>query len=462
MANERILVVEDNNIVLQDIRTRLEKLGYSVVGTARSGIEAIEKAAVAKPDLALMDIKLRGEMDGVEAAAVIRRCNDIPIVYLTAYTDANTLDRAKLTEPFGYILKPFDESALHTNIQIALFKHEMERNLRESERWLSTALKCIGDATVCTDAQGRVRLLNQVAEELTGRSQAEAMGKPWSDVIEVVDEATRSPLGVSPSELAADERRLRAGELLLIDKRGAEIPIELTAKPIIDGDRTLGMVLVFRDITERKVASEALEQNHQLLHLVLEGVQDIIFLKNLDGRFILMNRAGCGLVQRPESEILGKLDSDLYGPGTASLMSQAHERAIETGDVQTFECVMTSDGTERTFLVSEVVCRTRTGSLLGVVGIGRDITEVTVDRMPIHQKQKLAVTGRAVGELAHEVNRSLTGIRESFLAIKEVATQQEGYDRQVGEIEEELAHIAGIARQMSELYWTSRSRHVRG
>jgi CheY-like chemotaxis protein len=123
MANERILVVEDNNIVLQDIRTRLEKLGYSVVGTARSGIEAIEKAAVAKPDLALMDIKLRGEMDGVEAAAVIRRCNDIPIVYLTAYTDANTLDRAKLTEPFGYILKPFDESALHTNIQIALFKH---------------------------------------------------------------------------------------------------------------------------------------------------------------------------------------------------------------------------------------------------------------------------------------------------------------------------------------------------
>jgi hypothetical protein len=142
-------------------------------------------------------------------------------------------------------------------------------------------------------------------------------------------------------------------------------------------------------------------------------------------------------------------------------MAHAQKRAIETGEVQTFECAIASEGAERTFLVSEGLCRTRTDSPLGVVGIGRDITEVKVDRMPIHQKRKLATTGRAVGELAHEMDRSLTGIRESFVEIKKVAAQQQGYDRQVGEIEDELAHIAGIARQMSELYWNSRSRHLR-
>jgi PAS domain S-box-containing protein len=458
MATERILVVEDNGIVLQDIRRRLEKMGYVVAEQARSGVEAIDKAMISRPDLVLMDIKLRGEMDGVEAATIIHERLDVPVVYLTAYADGKTLERAKITEPFGYIVKPFDENALHTNIQIAVFKHSMERKLRDGARWLSTTLNCIGDATVATDAAGRIRVLNPRAQELTGWMEADAIGRPWSDVLEVVEEGSRFPAFTSP-EAPSVEGGGRPRDLLLIDKDGAEVPIELTTRPIADGlGEVSGIVMIFRDVSERKVAKEALEQSHHLLHLVLEGVDDIIFLKNVEGRYILMNRAGCRLLGLPEEDIAGRRDAELYGPGTAQLMARAHERAIEAGTAQTFECVISADGNERSFLVSESPCRKPSGILLGVVGIGRDITGVKVDRQPIHQRQKLATTGRAVGELAHEMDRSLSGIRENFQAIQDAAEVQQGYRVHFREIQDELQHIDFIVRQMSEIYWNSRSR----
>lgn len=457
----RILVVEDNNIVLQDICARLEKLGYAIAGTARSGREAVEKSSGAAPDLVLMDIKLRGEMDGVEAAAIIRAEQDLPVVYLTAYADETTLSRAKITEPFGYILKPFDETTLHTNVQIAISNHRMEKRLRASERWLSTTLRSVGDATVATDAEGRVRFLNPVAEQLTGHLELEAKGRAWTDIVELVHEGSGAAFVADPRNFgrkSVEDRR----DLVLVDKNGTEVPVELTATPIVEDDELLGTLLTFRDISERKLAKEALEQSHRLLHLVLEGLQDIIFLKNLEGRFILMNGFGCRLLQLSESEVLGKSDSEIFAPGTANLMSQAHRRAIDEAETQTFECTISSNGEEHTFLVSEGLCRTQSGAPIGVVGIGRDITNVTVDRRPLHQRQKLAETGRAVGELAHEMSRSLEGIQESLVPIKRVAVKGSDYGRQVGEIEDELARIAGLARQLSEIYWSSRSRRLPG
>ena len=133
MANAQIMVVEDEGVISKDIQNMLRNLGFSVPAIAFSGEEAIKKAAETHPDLVLMDIVLEGKMDGVEAAEQIRDRFDIPVVYLTAYADDNTLQRAKVTEPYGYILKPFEERELHTAIEIALYKHRMERKLRESE-----------------------------------------------------------------------------------------------------------------------------------------------------------------------------------------------------------------------------------------------------------------------------------------------------------------------------------------
>ncbi len=132
MAKAQILIVEDEGVVAMEIEARLKNLGYAVAAVASSGEEAIEKAVETHPDLVLMDIKLRGGMDGVEAAEQIRARFDIPVIYLTAHADNDTLRRAKVTEPFGYIIKPFEERELYTNIEIALYKHNLEKELKEN------------------------------------------------------------------------------------------------------------------------------------------------------------------------------------------------------------------------------------------------------------------------------------------------------------------------------------------
>jgi two-component system, response regulator PdtaR len=125
-----ILVVEDENIVALSIKNKLISLGYSVPSTASSGEDAITKADLFYPDLVLMDIMLRGDMDGIEAANEIRIKFDIPVIFLTAYTDDRTLERAKVAEPYGYISKPFKEQDLKSNIEIALHKHGKELRLK--------------------------------------------------------------------------------------------------------------------------------------------------------------------------------------------------------------------------------------------------------------------------------------------------------------------------------------------
>ncbi|MBP1601388.1 MAG: response regulator receiver modulated diguanylate cyclase/phosphodiesterase with sensor(s), partial [Acidobacteria bacterium] len=135
----RILVVEDETIVALDLKNSLKVLGYDVVGTACSGEEAIAKADQTRPDLVLMDIILKGSMDGVQAADSIRATLNIPVIFLTACADERTLQRAKVTEAFGYLLKPFEERELHGHIEIALYKHHMEKALRESEERYSLA-----------------------------------------------------------------------------------------------------------------------------------------------------------------------------------------------------------------------------------------------------------------------------------------------------------------------------------
>ncbi len=132
MNKTTVLIVEDEAIVAADLAGKLGQLGYEVVGTAASGEEAVEMACRLRPDVVLMDIRLRGSMDGIEAAEAIRGRHDVPVIYLTAHSDAATLERAKLTGPFGYILKPFEERELSTTIEMALYKHQSDRQLRKS------------------------------------------------------------------------------------------------------------------------------------------------------------------------------------------------------------------------------------------------------------------------------------------------------------------------------------------
>jgi DNA-binding LytR/AlgR family response regulator len=136
MSKTNILIVEDESIVAKDIQHSLKKLGYTVVGMCSNGEDAIKTAEEMSPDLVLMDIMLKGDMSGIEAADQIRQRMNIPVIYLTAYADESTLNKAKVTEPYGYIIKPFKEIDLHTAIEMAIYKHEKETDVKKERDFL--------------------------------------------------------------------------------------------------------------------------------------------------------------------------------------------------------------------------------------------------------------------------------------------------------------------------------------
>jgi PAS domain S-box-containing protein len=176
MSNKQILVVEDESIVAEDLRTSLERMGYTVPCIVFSGEDAIKKAGETRPDLVLMDIMLMGKMDGIEAAGKIRSDYDIPVVYLTAYGDDSIQERAKITEPFGYIVKPFKERELKINIEIGLYKYRLERQLKESKEFYESILEGIINGVWVTDENDVIVYANKGMEGVKGLSSAQIMG----------------------------------------------------------------------------------------------------------------------------------------------------------------------------------------------------------------------------------------------------------------------------------------------
>ena len=270
MTPSTILIVEDDRIVARDIQQQLTRIGHIVAGITARGEEVLPLSIRLQPDLVLMDIRLEGDVDGIDAAQQIRDTCNIPVIYLTAYADDETLQRAGVTEPFGYLLKPFEDSQLRTAIEMALYKYAAERRLRESERRYAVTLSSIGDAVIATDEKGQVTFMNPIAEALTGWSRADAVGMPLVEVFRIINEDTRHTVDSPAANV------LRSGVVvglanhtILVARDGRETPIDDCGAPIID-DRgaIIGTVLIFRDITQRRQTEAALRQAHAELERV--------------------------------------------------------------------------------------------------------------------------------------------------------------------------------------------------
>ncbi len=262
----RILIVEDERIVARDIQATLRRLGYEVPTLASSFDTALEKAALVRPDLVLQDINIEGEHDGIETAIQLREQFDIPVIFLTAYSDDETLDRAKAALPFGFLLKPFEERELLAAIEMAFYKHDSERRLRESEArarrseaQLATTLRSIGDGVIAVDLNGAITFINPVAEEMTGWQQVENQTLNFDQVFRILDENTRQLLP-SPLEYVQQNGKSTLGRqsMLLQARDKTEKPIDFNASPMFDEDKMTGFVVAFRDISERKLLEERL------------------------------------------------------------------------------------------------------------------------------------------------------------------------------------------------------------
>lgn len=243
-----------------DIRQTLIRLEYDVTAITGTGKEALDSAAAARPDLVLMDIGLRGPMDGIAAAQVLRDRYDLPIVYLTANSDLPTLERAKVTGPFGFVVKPFQEGELRTAIELALYKHANDVRLFESERWLSTILSCVADAVIATDENGFIKFMNSAAETLTGWTRDAVREKNISDVIVLRSERPRSETENTVSRAIGNLGPYDSTDhSLLLTTDGSVKYVDYTSQPICDDDGTVrGSVLTMRDVTAHRNTEEHL------------------------------------------------------------------------------------------------------------------------------------------------------------------------------------------------------------
>lgn len=266
----RILVVDDEANVAGILRELLQDKGYLVCGVCHTGEEAFAAAGNWKPDLILMDILLGGSMDGVAAAEQIRAQYNIPVIYISAYTDERTLQRAKFSRPYGFIVKPFKEAELQAAIEMALYRHRSE-SATEDAHWALDSLRSLSDPAVATDEKGHVRFMNHSAEKLTGWNLDEARGRALTEVFQVKKEVAGALTDSSVSAAFSDQA-------LLIRRDGSMAPIDYSVSMIRDSrGHSNGFVVTFRDIAERLRVEESLRDSRKKYKELINSIEGIVW-----------------------------------------------------------------------------------------------------------------------------------------------------------------------------------------
>jgi PAS domain S-box-containing protein len=406
----RILVVEDEKIIAGHLRANLLRLGYEVIAAVPSGEEAIIAAEEKEPDLVLMDILLKGEMDGIEAADHIRTLFGIPVIYLTAHANESILARAKLTEPLGYLLKPFRQQELRMAIEVALYKHRLEERLRDSERRHRELAELLPQVVFELDREGNLTFVNRNGLQAFGYSRQDTANSV--NVLDLTAPADRQKLA---GEIAAALRGAPSIEIELtaLRKDGTSFPAITYATPAMHGGEIVGVRGVTIDITEtrrqelalqesldemenrvaertaelaqsnrqlksevieRKKAEDEARRNEELFRTIFESARDCIFIKNEAGKYILVNPEMQSLLDLPTEEILGRTEKEIFGAGVPRHLAEVDGRVLK-GELIEQEYSRPVNGVELTFHDIRVPLKNKKGRIVGLCGICRNITE---------------------------------------------------------------------------------------
>ena len=380
MKQAKILIVEDESIVAMEIEERLLSAGYQVCGIVDTGEKAIEVSLQELPDLILMDIMLKGKMDGIEAAGHINSVRSIPVVFVTASSDEATLERSKQTAPFGYIIKPIEERELRTMIEMVLNRSRLEKKLKESERWLATTLNSIGDAVVTCNRQGNITLLNPAAERLLEVKSSDFKNKQLHDFVAIVDEYTKEEFDCSAKKIIDGEQAVHYPEsALLVTKGGTEKNIEINASPLRDADGELiGLVVVFKDVTDKRLAEKKLAKERNLLRTLIDIFPGYVYAKDRDGKYLLNNTTHARLsgVENPE-DLLGKTVYEFFPEDVAQRYHIEDIELLETKKPlpNYDEWLVDHDGNKRFYSSSKFFLKDENNEKNIIVGIGKDNTE---------------------------------------------------------------------------------------
>ncbi|MBC7118450.1 MAG: response regulator [Methanobacteriaceae archaeon] len=265
----KVMIVEDENIVAMDIKQSLEMLGYEVTATVTTGEEAIELAEKTRPDVILMDIVLKGEIDGIEAAEEIRRRFGIPIIYITAYSDKKTLESAKVTEPFGYIIKPFEDRELQSVIEITLYKDKIEKKLRESEERYRAIIRSLNDVLFTLDANEKYTMVSGQIQDY-GLAEEEMIGKTPREVFGTAGEIHHQ-----------ENQKVLKGESRAYhwkwEKDGKILYFMVSLSPLRDSEgEIIGITGILKDITALKEYELTLKKENRISRALANLAKELL------------------------------------------------------------------------------------------------------------------------------------------------------------------------------------------
>jgi PAS domain S-box-containing protein len=415
MIARHILIVEDEPNFAFALGKTLERSerGYHV-SVVHSGEEALQRAGEERPDLALMDIQLAGELNGVETATLINARFDVPVVYLTGHSDDALLQRAKLAGPYGYLVKPVQDRDLYAAVEMALYKHELDGKLKESEERFRALVQASADLVTITGADGICRYASPSYERLVGHSPDELVGQNFlefvhpGDLQRVIDVFTEILLRGPGARVAIEFRFLH--------KDGSYRWLEATSSNQLDNPTVVGVVSNARDVTERKRVEEASRKAHDELEMrvqertteltasnqalqaeiterkqaeealrrerdfaesLIETAQAIVLVLDPDGRIVRFNPYMEELSGYKLDEVQGKDWFSIFLP------QREHEPIRELflqaiNDIQTrgnVNSIVTKDGREREIEWYDKILKDTDGKTAGLLTIGQDITE---------------------------------------------------------------------------------------
>jgi two-component system sensor histidine kinase/response regulator len=389
-SGQRILVVEDEALVARDIEHQLRHLGYQPVGHTGRGDEAIRLALALRPDLVLMDIQLTGPVDGISAAQAIREQCGLPVVFLTAFAADDVLARAKLTEPFGYILKPFSERELRTVLEMALYKSQSQALLRDSEARYRALVEWSPEAMV-VHRHGRLIYANPAAVELLGAGSVQDL--LGLRALTLVHPEQHGLARASLAAISEQGARSAMTEQRFVRLDGREIDVEVLGTTIsFDGE--LAVHVVIRDVTQAKRAQAQLRQ----LSLAVEQSSEAIFITDVNERIEYVNEsyvAACGLARQ---QLLGSTPALFDVSGVLVPVIRA---ALQAGQVWR-GLVQTHANSPRSEFAIISPLRQADGRISHYVAVLEDVTERTrmgreLDRHRFHLEELVA---RRTQELA--------------------------------------------------------------
>jgi len=350
-----------------DLKNTLRMLGFDVVSTASMGKDAIKKIGKTNPDLILMDITLKGELDGIETVEIIKKQFDIPVIYLTAHSDEKTFERAKLTEPYGFITKPINYDGLKSTIEMGIYKHGLDKKSKEREKKFQLLYQDAPLPYQSLNESGHIIEVNQAWLDSLGYSRDEVIGKWFGDFLKTPARKFRENF---PKFKAKGEIRNIEFEMKCSD--GSTIDVEFNGRISYDEKGHFQRThCIFQDITERK----KMEKKLQFQANILKNVRDCIVVYDLQGKIIYWNEGAEKVYGYSKEEIIGQSVEKIYPDKNSNQLKHYIELMIELEEYNgKMECKR-KDGSKLVVTIREALMHDANGNITGIIGIFHDITE---------------------------------------------------------------------------------------